>query len=397
MFGENILRSTGDAVVNAAKGLPGTVKLKTLPFRMVSDPEGASKEALDDAKAVPQLLRGLTHYVGERYSSPSQAWDTLYRDPAGVAMDASTVLGGAGMGADVARMPGVATALSTASDLTNPLRAITAPTGWGLKKIAKVPVITTLRPNRTLRDEFGGASQIAQTVLDERLANEPSATSATRGATVDRDAAIGRLDAQGLKIPAQHIADGLNDARAAAQDDVWLGHPDQTPNIDTRAQQILQQGDVPVGKAQPLKTRAQSLAYDSRKRNQRAKSLTVDEIADEGVASAYRTGIEDAGRAGGEPEIGSKNERIQRLIGAERTWKDATDRSHALSNLVSAAASVATPVSTKAKLVLGAGLKALDMPQVGVPVGIGMNEIGRLLSNPTTARALLLSRLSGDD
>jgi hypothetical protein len=80
----------------------------------------------DPPKAsIGQIGTAVKDYVSERYGSPQRAWDTFYQDPAGVASDASTILGGASSVAKISKLPRLSRGLKATADVIDPLTAVT--------------------------------------------------------------------------------------------------------------------------------------------------------------------------------------------------------------------------------------------------------------------------------
>lgn len=154
----NLASSAGNLIGNTVKGVGDAAKYAVDNPSSLVPPLAAAKMMYNDVAHPQEAMKSLhdqgSQYwdalksMGSRYS-PSNIGSTLYHDPVGVAADASTLLDGAGLGlklgakgAELAGMAGAASkaskvgdALSVASDVTNPVGAISRPLAAGARRI----------------------------------------------------------------------------------------------------------------------------------------------------------------------------------------------------------------------------------------------------------------------
>lgn len=84
----------------------------------------------------PAAFDSLVDHFKQRYGSLEGVKDALYKDPAGVAMDASVLFGGVGSAAKAANLTNVAKVARIASEVTNPV-GLTVKAGVGTAKAAR--------------------------------------------------------------------------------------------------------------------------------------------------------------------------------------------------------------------------------------------------------------------
>lgn len=130
------------AVIAARKG--GNAWQQYYAQRGIAKGPGAAEKArqnvlktaqsrIDQANQADQALNGLFDMYGKRYGSMAGFKEALATDPVSVLMDASTVLGGAGAGARLAKLGKTADVLGKAAEVTNPLSVPLAGTKIGAK------------------------------------------------------------------------------------------------------------------------------------------------------------------------------------------------------------------------------------------------------------------------
>lgn len=365
------------------------------PFmRPIQTTKGLAAVAMNPRQTIGAIGEGLK----QRYGSPGAIGTTLYKDPVGAAADVSSLLlGGGGMlrtAGLVGKAPGVARAgrlLTRASDVTNPLRAVTMPTRAIGRELGIGAVRSTVRPPKALREDFGGSREIAKTIVDEGIVSEGGATkllSASRARADDLLAAAERTGTPG--VPTERLAAALRGKpTVTAGKRSRLGIPGGTEALSARATAIRAggRGDIPLIYAQTLKREAQDLAFEAGKQN-----LSLDKQANEAIARALRTGIERR-----VPDVAPINARTQRLLGAQQAVSEATDRPRALTNLAAGGAgglgflASGNPVGA---VLLGAGVRALDSPYAGMGMAKVLSRTGRTIDAKALVRALLLARLA---
>lgn len=346
-----------------------------------------------------ETLSAIGHAAKDRYGSLDAIGNTLYEDPVGVLADASTLLGGAGALAKGAGAVGKVSALSKggrlmvrASDMTNPVRAITAPAAAAAREAGIGTVLATNRPSKALRQDFGGGRQIAQTILDENLVREKGAQRALSASTKAADDLLADRQAAGVPgVPKRDVARSLREPRDSAQLRVRLGEPDETPALASTARGINRNNpsEIPLTDAQVMKREAQDLAYEAGK-----QGLSIKKQGAESRARALRTGIETR-----VPDVAPINKRTQRLLGATRTITETGDRSRGLVNLLTMLGAGGVGFGAggpMGAIVTGGMVRAADSPLLGRTAGVGINRVGRGVNSNAAVRAALLARLAED-
>lgn len=140
-FFGNAVRSGAEFVGNAASGarmVSGTMQSMLMG---PASPAFAETQKLAESMrgAGPRLLKGAQEYFGGRYGSMEALGDTLYRDPVGVAADASTVLsaGGAALGTAPGRIGQVGRAVSAAGAAADPAALAARTAGAVARPVAR--------------------------------------------------------------------------------------------------------------------------------------------------------------------------------------------------------------------------------------------------------------------
>lgn len=388
-FGSNLLESGGRFIGDIANTVLHPIDTAKGLATAVAHP-------IDTAKAIGGGLK-------DRYGSLDAIGNTLYEDPVGAAADASTLLlggGGAlrtlGRVANAPRATQTGRLLTTASNATNPMRAVTAPIHGVAREMGIGAVRGTVRPPKSVRDDFGGSREIAKTIIDEGITTERGAGRRLTQSRQAADALLAERQAAGVRgVPARDVARSVGGApMQTAQRREVLGVADPTAAVNDRAQRILSANAVPgapnatriipLTESQALKREAQDLAYDAGK-----QGLSLDKQANEAIARALREGIEAR-----VPEVGPINQRSQRLIGAQRAMFEAEDRPQALTNMLASGFGIGTGVMNPIGGVVAAGtVKAMNSPRVGAMTGIGLDRMGRGVNSDAMIRAAILARL----
>ena len=126
---QNFVPTAAHAVVQGVEGIPNMVKGvgsalgdALNPMNLVNSwtPEGQQAIAAKGAQEAA-TLKGAAQGAYNKYGTSENLRRTLAYDPGGALLDASTVLGGAGAVADVAKLGRVGDALGAASSVTNPV------------------------------------------------------------------------------------------------------------------------------------------------------------------------------------------------------------------------------------------------------------------------------------
>jgi hypothetical protein len=383
-------KSLGGFAVNAAKSGGRFLKsVATAPIALFEadqaikrDPAGAVKGFWEAIGQIPAALKG-------RYGSLEALKNTAYEDPVGLLGDVSTV---AGVGA-ATKIPKIAGTLGKLEAATNPMRMIGKPIEKLADKTSSAVIKGTLRPSKAIRDDFGGADAIADTVKKERVFSEASAGKKLGESSAAKRARLEQAEAAGVEGPERKaIADaarGKPSGKAAMR--ARLGEPDQTDVIEARAKHLEGDGGrFGLVDADVLKGEAQELAFEAGTDN-----LSLKKLQNKEIARAFREGIEQQ-----VPDVGPMNERTQGLIGAKRAFSEAQDRPNALTNMMALGAGGTVGAGTGdpvQAIATALAMKAMNSPRVGALAGIGINEIGQAAINPELLRAALIARLTGQD
>ena len=163
--------NVADSAVNFAKSL-NPVESVPAVLRLA---KGAVDMAVpgiptQDEIATSKLPGALADMAKQRYGGWENIKNTAYTDPVGMVADASTLIGGgAGLLKATGMAPRVASALATASDVSNPLRAVTYPVGKALQSAGTMATHVTVRPGTNLQKQAGSKYRIARTIKDNRL------------------------------------------------------------------------------------------------------------------------------------------------------------------------------------------------------------------------------------
>lgn len=400
-FMSNIFPSLGRLVRDSAVGLKDAAVFAATGSGLAGDDLRAlQRNRVGQLVMQPRAVAGTVGQAAkERYGSLDAIGNTLYNDPAGVAADVSTLLTMGGTAA--ARAPRVASVLAKAGEVTNPLRAVTAPVRAGTRTAANLTVRGTLRPPKAVREDFGGSKGVANAVLDERVYSDASAQRKLSKSVQDADDLLKAKEAAGTRgVPAKDVANAVvGQPLDVAMRRERLGVPNATGAVADRRQRILDANRVPgqpnatrlipLTEAQGLKREAQDLAYEARK-----AGLSLDAQADQSVARALREGIEAR-----VPEVGPINQRSQRLLGAQRAFSEAEDRPRALANFLAilGGAGGFAGGGTAGAAATSALMKAADSPRLGALAGITLNEAGNFINAPLLRQAALLARLSAEE
>jgi hypothetical protein len=364
--------------------------------RFVGDIAQTVMHPIDTAKALGSAVMhpidtatAIGGQLKERYGGLENIGNTLYEDPVGVLADVSTL---AGVGA-AAKVPKVAGSLRKIEAATNPARLIGKPIQAGLDKASSTVIKGTLRPPAAVRADFGGADEIAKTVKQERVFSNASSGRKVSQSSRQADDILKRAEASGVGgVPKRDVADAVRTQPAVkALRRKRLGEPDQTVDVDARADAIEGAGgEFALGDAQNLKREAQELAYESG-----AQNLSVAKAQQQAIAQALRRGIEQQ-----VPEVAPVNARTQRLIGTQRAFEAAEDRPNALGNMMAlgVGGTVGAGTGSLMDAALSAALmKAINSPRMGAMAGIGLNELGNAAIDPNVLRAALVARLLGQE
>ena len=392
------MRNVGRSGSEQLKSLVGAV---THPIETV---KGAGRLALGAGELLipgeqghEPAARAAGEFYKQRYGSLENLGNTLYRDPVGAAMDVSTVLGGTGAALKgvglvpkLAAAGRVGSALSTAGELVNPARIVTAP----VKAVAKelgLQVIKSggIRPAKETIEGFGGRRALAKTVRDEQLWNQAIGEGTTTGAFNEAQRELARAERAG--VPGVRTGDVARGIRREVQPVIEArkraGELDVTPELTERLRRVRRENppEVPLTEANLNKQTAQELAYEMGKEN-----LTIPKLTQEAQARQWRGGIEQQ-----VPTVGPLNEHTQALLGATRAIGETPPgslRTNILVGLLGGAGGGYLGGGSLPAVATGLTAGVLTSPAAMRGAGIGMGIAGEL-TDPYLARLALLRRL----
>ncbi len=223
----NIITSGGNLIGGAISGIANVfntnldkntlVNLGKLAFGGVE----AAANAITGTNNVPsqaslKTFNNFVNYLGDRYGSVDNFLNTLYKDPVGVAADASVVLGGAGalagkLGevADVSNLTKAGEIATKASELANPFNAI----GSGIETAAK-------GIGNVAAGVLGNTSGIGYGTAKEFLNGNETAVNAMRSGEVTEEGLVKTMQDAYNNLRKNQ----LNDYRSA-QEDIAKNYP----------------------------------------------------------------------------------------------------------------------------------------------------------------------------
>ena len=248
-----------------------------------------------------------------------------------------------------------------------------------------------LKPKQGLKDSFGGAQEIAGTLLNERAPiTRRGLEKVTQRLGQSRETALGMVKAaegagtQG--VVAKDVVSEFAPVVAELRKRVDIGQASQLPQVGARGKAILKTtarsgGDIPLTKAQALKETAQDAASGAYRALEKGtqKQLSADDLLDAATAKGLRQGIERK-----VPGVGPQNARTQSLIGGRNALEDALERES--NNL-----GVGGAKDTLA-MMAGGGAYAAGAGPMAIPLAVGT----RLMTTPSTGSmgAILLNEAS---
>jgi hypothetical protein len=259
------------------------------------------------------------------------------------------------------------------------------------QKVARRIYSGLLKPKQGLKDSFGGAQEIAGTLLNERapitrggLAKVTSRLGQSRGQAMDLVKAAEQQGTQGV-IPKDVIGE-FGDVVGQLRKRVDIGQANELPKVGARGKAILKTagrsgGDIPLTRAQALKETAQdasSGAYRAMERGAQ-KQLSADDLLDTATARGLRAGIERK-----VPGVKVQNQRSQALIGGKNALEDALERDANTLGVGGAKDTLA--------MFAGGGAYAAGAGPAAIPLAVGT----RLMTTPSTGSmgAILLNEAS---
>lgn len=178
-FGENLINSGGRAVKDTFEGLKGAASLGTRMLRSAGGDAPETIKLVNEMKALwgkkGEIGSAIKEGAKGRYGSVDAVKNTLYTDPIGAALDASTVFGGAGLAAKAGGAAKIAKIATKVGDAVDPFMLAGKGAKAGLQEVGLDTVLAAAWPKRELREDFGGARKIGKTIIDEGLTSHASA------------------------------------------------------------------------------------------------------------------------------------------------------------------------------------------------------------------------------
>lgn len=224
-FLSNILPSAGRFASNVGQGLKDAV---TSPS--IAGPLGMAYDAYKDPRSLTQQgqdtlnkFKAIGSNLKDRYGSLSKIGSTMYHDPVGAAADASTVLDPLASGLEAIPAASKAARLArVASDVTNPLQAVTRPIaaiGRGVTKGGSESLMkSAINDTGALNDSQKTVAPSAREMIQEGITMTPKGMNKTSSiidpAIANRDKIISDMENAGATIDPsvvrQHGIDAIN-------------------------------------------------------------------------------------------------------------------------------------------------------------------------------------------
>lgn len=248
-----------------------------------------------------------------------------------------------------------------------------------------------LKPKQAIKDSFGGAQEVAGTLLNERVPiTRGGLQKVTSRLGASRDTAMGMVkdaEAAGIQgVRPQDVVSEFGDVVGELRKRADIGQPNDLAKVGARGKAILRTaggrgGDIPLTRAQALKETAQDASSGAYRVMERGgqKQLSADDLLDTAVARGFKKSIEQR-----VPGVGPQNARTQSLIGGTRALEDAIERES--NNLGVGGA------KDMLAMMIGGGAAAAGAGPAAIPLAVGT----RLLTTPSSgsAGAILLNEAS---
>jgi hypothetical protein len=276
------------------------------------------------------------------------------------------------------------------------------------EKVARRIYSGLMKPKQGLKDSFGGAQEIAGTLLNERapitqggLAKVSSRLAGSRTAAMDMVKAAEQGGTQG--VVAKDVLGEFGPVVSELRKRADIGQPNQMGQVGQRGKAIIQTaggrgGDIPLTRAQALKETAQDASSGAYRAMERGgqKQLTADDLLDTAVARGMRKGIERK-----VPGVGPQNARTQSLIGGKNALEDALERESNNLGLGGAKDAIAMMAGGGAyaagagpmALPLAVGTRLMTTPSTGSMAAIALNEASKKGVLDAATRAAILATL----
>jgi hypothetical protein len=165
------LNNAKDSAINFAKSL-NPVESVPAVLRLLKGGVDMAVPGIptQDELNLTKLPGAMADMAKQRYGGWENIKNTAYTDPVGMLADASTVLGGTGGVLKATGMaPKLARAATVASDVTNPLRAVTYPAAKLARGTGMMMAHVTTRPGTTLQKQAGSKYRIGREVAEKGL------------------------------------------------------------------------------------------------------------------------------------------------------------------------------------------------------------------------------------
>lgn len=267
-----------------------------------------------------------------------------------------------------------------------------------------------LKPKQGLKDSFGDAAQIADTLIKERAPITRRGVEKV-GARLgeSRNAAMQMVkdaEAAGMQgVVAKDVISEFAPVVKELRKRVDIGQANELGQVGARGKRILATtartgGDIPLTKAQALKETAQDASSGAYRAMERGgqKQLSADDMLDTAVARGLKQGIERK-----VPGVGLQNARTQSLIGGKNALEDAVER-EANNNMLGGMRDIGALVAGIGGTTVGgpglgaagaAMVRGMATPSIGSRVAIGLDDLSRLGLDDAMQRALLVAMSQG--
>jgi hypothetical protein len=276
------------------------------------------------------------------------------------------------------------------------------------EKIARRIYSGLMKPKQGLKDSFGGAQEIAGTLLNERAPITRGGVAKVTGRLADsRSKAMGMVKAaedQGMQgVVAKDVISEFAPVVTELRKRVDIGQANELGKVGARGKAILattsrHAGDVPLTRAQALKETAQDAASGAYRAKERGlqKQLGADDMLDESVARGFRKGIERK-----VPGVGPQNARTQSLIGGRNALEDAVEREGG-NNMLGGGRDWAAMMAGGAGMaaggpaagaMAGGAMRLMATPSTGSMAAIALNEASKSGAIDAATRAAILGML----
>jgi hypothetical protein len=276
------------------------------------------------------------------------------------------------------------------------------------EKVARRLYSGLLKPSKGIKEGFGGADEVAGTLLNERAPITRGGVAKVTGRLADsRSKAMGMVKAaedQGMQgVVAKDVISEFAPVVTELRKRVDIGQANELGKVGARGKAILattsrHAGDVPLTRAQALKETAQDAASGAYRAKERGlqKQLGADDMLDESVARGFRKGIERK-----VPGVGPQNARTQSLIGGRNALEDAVEREGGNNMLgggrdwaamMAGGAGMATG-GPAAGAMAGGAMRLMATPSTGSMAAIALNEASKSGALDAATRAAILGML----